>query len=304
VSIERQDWSRDEREALAGLEDQIEAMASRHRHDPPLAMLRAAQADALPPDLQDSVAEHLSTSAFSRAMADDLGDDAPSLTREEQDRLLARITKEARHAPDTGRAWGWLRPLLAGSGVVALGAGLWIVASRIEVAEPIAPPETTVAVSLPPAAPSFLLPFEKPEVTLGMAALTWRGSQGSNQLLADLKPGLDAYRQGDYAAADRELTALATRYPGTIEILFYQGVSRLFLNNLSGAIASLSAAETVGDRTFAADVAWYRAVAEQRAGDVTEARARLDALCRERDDRSARACSALDQLTKAAPALP
>jgi hypothetical protein len=303
VSIERHDWDRDERAALAGLEDQIEAMASRHRDDPPLAMLRAAQADALPPDLQGAIADHLSASAFSRTIADGLGDDEPALTPDAQDRLLARITKEARTAQDTGRAWGWLRPLLAGSGIVAVGAGLWLVASRIEVAEPIAPPETTVAVSLPPAAPPFLLPFEKPEVTLGMAALTWRGSQGSNQLLADLKPGLDAYREGDYATADRALTALADRYPGTIEILFYQGVSRLFLNNLSGAIASLNAAEMVGDRTFAADVAWYRAVAEQRAGNLGDARTRLDALCREQGKGAARACGALDQLTKAAPAL-
>ena len=141
-----------------------------------------------------------------------------------------------------------------------------------------------------------------------MGALTWRGSTTStddgNQLLAALKPGLDAYRQSDYATANRELTALDSRYPGTIEILFYQGVSRLFLEDYSGAIASFEAAEAASnDRTFAADVAWYRAVAEQRAGNVAQARAHLDAICSARGADAARACTAIEQMT-AAPATP
>ena len=45
----------------------------------------------------------------------------------------------------------------------------------------MAPPERTVVVALPPAAPPFLLPFDKPEVRLGMGALTWRGSDGRQQ---------------------------------------------------------------------------------------------------------------------------
>jgi hypothetical protein len=163
-------------------------------------------------------------------------------------------------------------------------------------------------VALPPAVPPFLLPFEKPDVRLGMGALTWRGSSPStsddgNQLLADLKPGLDAYRGNDYARANRELTALVSRYPGTIEILFYQGVSRLFLNDYAGAIAAFDAADAVGDRTFASDVAWYRAVAEQRSGHDAEARAQLDAICKARGADAGRACTALEQLAKA-PANP
>jgi hypothetical protein len=140
-----------------------------------------------------------------------------------------------------------------------------------------------------------------------MSALTWRGSKpasdNGNQLLTDLKPGLDAYRRGDYATADRELTALATRYPGTIEILFYQGVSRLFLNDLAGAITAFDAADAVGDPTFAADVTWYRAVAEQRAGNAANARTRLEAICSARGTDAARACTALEQIAKS-PANP
>ena len=294
MNIDRHAWDRDEREALAGLEDEIETMRQRHAGDPPFELLRAAHADALPPDLQTTVSEHLSASALSRTLAEGLGEDGPTLTAEEQERLLARIMKEAGKASETSRLWNWFRPALVGSGLVAVASLVWLVSSTTERSERMAPPETTVVVALPPAVPPFLLPLEKPDVRLGMGALTWRGTTGSsNQLLTDLKPGLDAYRRGDYANADRELTALAARYPGTIEILFYQGVSKLFLNDLAGAIASLTAAEAVGDRTFAADVSWYRAVAEQRSGNVPDARIRLDALCRAG---AARACSALEQL--------
>lgn len=195
----------------------------------------------------------------------------------------------------------WLRPALLGVGIVAVGGLVWLISSETEVAERMAPPERTVVVALPPERPPFLLPFDKPDVRLGSGALTWRGLTGNNNpLLADLQPGLDAYRQGDYTAANRELTAAASRYPGTIEILFYQGVSRLFLNDLPGAIAALTAAEAVGDRSFAADVSWYRAIAEQRSGNVTAAHERLDALCRAGGDLARRACYGRDQLAKMA----
>ncbi len=302
MNTHRHDWDRDEREALLGLEEQIQTMRQRHRTDPPLELLRAAHADALPSDLQAAVSEHLAASAMSRTLAEGLSEDGPTLSSEEQERLLARIMARAR-AKDAGKTsettgvWNWLRPALLGSGIVAIASLVWIVSSQTEVAERMSPPERTVVVALPPAAPPFLLPFDKPEVRLGLGVLTWRGSKSdSNQLLTDLKPGLDAYRRGDYLIADREFGALATRYPGTIEILFYQGVTKLFLNDLPGAITALDAAEAVGDRTFAADVSWYRAVAEQRSGNPTAAHARLDALCRAGGHHARRACYGRDQL--------
>jgi hypothetical protein len=303
VTTDRHDWDRDEREALAGLDDQIDAMRRRHVNDPPFELLRAAHADALPSDLQAAVSEHMAASAMSRTLAEGIGEDAPGLSADEQQRLLARIMNEARKESEPSRGWAWLRPALVGSGVIAMAAVVWIVARQTEVGERMAPPETTVVVATPPAAPPFLLPFEKPDVRLGMGALTWRGSKPAtddgNQLLTELKPGLDAYRRSDYATADRELTVLANRYPGTIEILFYQGVSRLFLNDLPGAISSFDAAEALNDRTFAADVSWYRAVAEQRSGNAAGAQARLDALCRAGGNGAARACAALDQIADA-----
>jgi len=303
VNTHRHDWDREEREALSGLEDQLDAMRRRHVNDPPVEILRAAHADALPEDLQTAVTDHLAASAMSRTLAEGLGDDTPALSRDEQDRLLARIMKDARKESAPASAWGWLRPVLVGSGIVAIASLVWVVSKTTEVGEPLGPPETQVVVNLPPAAPPFLLPFDKPDVRLGMGALTWRGSSPTttddgNQLLADLKPGLDAYRQNDYATANRELTALATRYPGTIEILFYQGVSRLFLEDYTGATAAFDAADAIGDATFASDVSWYRAVAEQRSGNVAQARTHLDAICSAQGADAARACVALEQLSK------
>jgi hypothetical protein len=303
VTTDRHDWDRDEREALAGLDDQIDAMRQRHVDDPPFELLRAAHAGALPEDLQASVSEHLAASRLSRTLAEGVGEDTPALSAADQDRLLARIMTKAREESAPATAWAWLRPLLIGSGLVAVTSLVWIVARETEVGERIDPPETQVVVALPPATPPFLLPFEKPDVRLGMGALTWRGSKPTttddgNQLLANLKPGLDAFRQGDYTTANRELTALDTRYPGTIEILFYQGVSRLFLDDLPGAIAAFDAAEALGDPTFEADVLWYRAVAEQRSGNVTSARGRLDTICRSGGADATRACNALEQLAK------
>lgn len=306
MNTDRHDWDREEREALAGLEDQLDAMRRRHVDDPPIEMLRAAHADALPEDLQTPLSDHLAASAMSRTLAEGLGDDTPILSREEQNRLLARIMKDAKSEPAPKSGWGWLRPVLVGSGIVVLASLVWVVSKTTEVGERLGPPETQVVVALPSAAPPFLLPFDKPDVRLGMAALTWRGPSptpdAGNQLLADLRPGLDAYRQNDYVTANRELTALATRYPGTIEILFYQGVSRLFLEDYTGAIAAFEAADAVGDATFASDVSWYRAVAEQRAGNVAQARAHLEAICTARESDAARACTALEQLSQASAA--
>jgi hypothetical protein len=302
MSTSGNDWDRDEHDALDRVRDQLEAIRERHKDDPALDLLRAARADVLPGELQDTVARHLSESAWSRALVDGLADGEATIEPEASQRLLRRITSEASRASGDSRAHGWLRPLFLGSAVAAAAAVAWLVV-RSPADVPASPeaPVSTLATAQPPDAPPFQLAFEKPDVRLSMAALTWRGTAGDNQLLADLRPAFDAYRQGEYAVADREFTALAERYPSTTEILFYQGVSRLYLNDPAGARAVLTAAEDVADSTFMADVRWYLAVAEQHAGNVSDARSRLEALCREQGSNAARACTALEQLDSRAP---
>ena len=72
MTTPRDDWDADEREALDGLEGELAEIRRRHEGDPSLAMLRAAAADALPPELQARVTRHLQDSAWSRALLDGL----------------------------------------------------------------------------------------------------------------------------------------------------------------------------------------------------------------------------------------
>ena len=147
-----------------------------------------------------------------------------------------------------------------------------------------------------PPAPAFEMPLDKPEIKLSVAALTWRGAGIDNPFLMDLKPAIDAFRGSDYVAADRVFSSLAPKYPQSPEVPYYHGVTRLFLKDAPGAIALLGRAQRVGDKTFAADIAWYRAVAEQRAGNSAAARERLAGLCGEPGERSAAACDALKKI--------
>jgi len=296
VSAPRSDWDRDERDSLAGLEAQVDAMHRRHAGSPPLEMLRAGLAGVLPSELQTKVSQHLSESAVSRTLAEGLGPDQPGLAVEERDRLLDRVLKDARHAGATGTKRIWPRLLLVVSAAAAVASMAWLVPDASRRERNVAPGPTIARAQ--PSSPPFLLPFDKPDVRIGIASLTWRGPSNS-QLLTDMKPGLDAYRRSDYATAERELTLMSARHPTSVEIFFYQGVSRLFLDDLPGAIEALTAANAIADPGFASEVSWYLAVAEQRAGRTREARTRLEALCASGVTDAAVACTAIDAVTTA-----
>lgn len=291
-------WDRDEREALEGLEGELESLRQRHAGEVPLELLRAARHDALPPDLQTDAAARLATDAWSRALVEGLDDAEASFGPEDQARVLRGIQRAARQ--DESRAsspiaWTWLRPVLAGAATVAIVGVVWLWRGNEPPARtPPAQPEGQTAAARP-AAPRFEIPLEKPDVMLSAAALTWRGA-AENPLLVDLKPAVDAFRQGDYTSAARQFAALENRYPNAIEVFYYGGVSRLFVNDTTGAVASLGRAAALADEVFAPHVTWYRAIAEQRAGRENTARAQLSALCAGSSARAARACEALKQL--------
>ncbi len=84
--------------------------------------------------------------------------------------------------------------------------------------------------------------FAKPEVELSTDALSWRGAAADNTFLADLTPAFDAYRDGDYARAAAAFNRLSARYPGSVDVLFYQGVTRMLLGDFAGAIDPLTVA--------------------------------------------------------------
>lgn len=133
----------------------------------------------------------------------------------------------------------------------------------------------------------------KPEVKLTMLALRWRGGGQPGAGFAEaVAPALQAFRADNYEESRRLLAALASRYPSSVEIPFYQGVSELFLGLYRDSVITLQRAGRLADAAFAADAAWYLGIALSRAGEVSEARARFAALCKGENEYAARACIA------------
>jgi hypothetical protein len=290
-------WDRDERQAIEELGEELETVQARHQHDPDISLLRAARHQALPSELLASVEHRLSTDPWTRALVDGLDEAEPTLTSDDEGRLLARLHRDIGQSGRHGRSWAWLRPALAAAALTAVAVTFWMMfrgGSQIPHVPARSPDESAVAGPTEPT--RFLLPLDKPEVMISLSALTWRGEGSGNQLLADLKRPLDAFREGDYARADREFTALEPRYPNAVEVFFYGGVSRLFLDEPQRADASLARAGELADATFAPHIAWYRAIAEQRVGNLAGARVRLEELCRGTGNRSGRACNAVREI--------
>src|SRR5688572_33467095 len=101
----RDGWDADEQDALDGLEAELAEIRRRHQDDPSLAMLRAADGNALPADMQARVARHLQDSRWSQALVDGLREAGADDRRdaESQARLFTRITREAHAAPGPQR---------------------------------------------------------------------------------------------------------------------------------------------------------------------------------------------------------
>lgn len=310
MSSRRDDWDGVEREALDGLEAELAEIRRRHQDDPSLAMLRAADKDALPQDLQARVDRHLRESPWSRALVDGLRETGADdhLDAESEDRLLERITRaaQAESRAVSGRPW---KPALMMGGL-ALAASLLvaIVVSRPRtptVDEPAAvrsrSEQPQVVESSPK--PKFEISYTKPEVKLSPAALTWRGDAPASPFIEALKPAFDAYRAGDYTKAVLAFDQLSTTYPTSIEVLFYQGVSRILAGNDAAAIAPLEAAARLSSATFAEDVEWSLAVARLRSGDL-DAAATINSLCAAGGAHASEACAAAAQLRSAVQSIP
>ena len=291
MTLPRDDWDEDERRALKGLEHELDQLHARHRDDPPFELLRAADADALPEPLQGAIAEHLEQSAWSRALVEGGADADATLDADDQQRLFARIQRSSRATPAASfwRARFWI-PALAAAAVLIVMVGVFRRSGPDLDQRPLPPAESQVAIAQP--APVFRLPLDKPDVKLTPAALVLRSEGRDARFVDDIAPALTAYRASDYSEADRRFAVLETRYPKSVEVAFYRGVSQLFLNDPRAAILSLQSARRLDDDAFAAEIGRYLAVASERAGDVARARAELDSLCRAKSAYAPRACEA------------
>ena len=287
------DWDQEEDDALRLVGDELAELRRHHASDPPFDLLRAADGDALPTDLQSATAAHLAGSRWSRALVENANAASEQIKPDQEDRVLEHVR---RAAGARGRQWPAWFSLLATTALVVLAV---VIVQRFRAAPP-APATASVAEATPPptsAVAQFQIPLQKPELKLSPRSLTYRGDASNDDFALRIKPGFDAYRNDDYSRAAVELGTLATGYPQSVEVFFYQGVSRLFLNDLAGADMALSAADRIGDSSFASEIAWYRAVVDERTGRRADAQARLAALCQHGDQRwRAAACEAADKL--------
>lgn len=296
MSQPRDGWDGDERDAMSGLEPELAALRRKHQDTPSLAMLRAADADALPPELQAKVTRHLQQSAWSRAVVEGLRDTGvdDQLDAVSEERLWQRINRDAAAAAPRSR----MPAMMFGGLALAATVLIAVLIPREDPTAPVtpvdAPPATVVAP--PPAPPPPQIAFAAPEIKLSPSALTWRDA-GENPFVQDLAPAFTAYRAADYARAAAAFDAVTPKYPDAIEVRFYGGVSHLLAGDDARAIDALQAAARLKSTTFADDVAWFLAVARQRAGHQDAAA--FAAVCRGQSAYAAAACAAVTQLTSA-----
>jgi tetratricopeptide (TPR) repeat protein len=299
VTTRPNDWDDEEIETFASLEDELADLRERHRRDPPLDLLRAAGADALPDPLQEKVAAYLHSSDWNRALVEGADAADPTLDAAWADRLLTGIRKRPLDEGATARRarWVWAPALaLAAVAIAALVGVVWRDAARPIEAPATAGREASPATTQQPTQPprqTFKLELAKPDVKLTATALILRGEGKTGRFVDEAAPGLNAYRAGDYEKAAREFEALQPRYPKSVEIMFYLGISRLFLEDAPAAARALESARDLNDESFNGDAEWYLAVAYERAGDRDRSRARLEGLCRGNGAFAARACAAV-----------
>jgi len=273
-------------EPFAEASPAIAEMRRRCADCPSARLLSAAAAEALPADEQEAVAAHVASCPTCRDLQADFERlDPVPLEVSAVEKMLRQVARQAKaESRPSPRRWTYWVPV---SAAVAAGFLLLVFAGRAlgPAPAPVSPtPVPNLAVAAPvPTPPPVVAPgpaLEKPPVKLTMLALTWRSGEGTIDFAADIAPALDAFRADRYDEAARKLQALAPRYPSSVEIPFYRGVSQLFLGSDNDAVNSLRRAQRLADDTFASDAAWYLGIALARSGHVIEARVRFESLCR------------------------
>lgn len=286
-----------ERELLEELGVNVEEARVTTAGCPPPELVKALSADFLPEELRVRVAEHVGACVLCKRLARDLEEvGGADLSPDLETRIRAKLPPHAPRAAGAAFAsklsWPWIwRPVTAAAALAVIALVLLRQGGQTPRQTPIrqqsAPPTQTVA----PA--ENLIPIEKPAVKLTAASLVLRGADGKDEkFLKDLAPALDAYRKDQYVAAEKQFARLSSVYPGSVEVRFYLGVSRLFTQDNDGAVTALRAADEMGDDTFGDDAAWYLMLAQQRAGNKERAEAQRKLICAGHGPYSEKACRA------------
>jgi hypothetical protein len=199
---------------------------------------------------------------------------------------------EVDHRPSVAD-WRWLATAAALVLTVGLGAW-WAVRSRAvdnssqAGSAPIAAPAVDAA---PAASAAWASLSSAPEVRLPPSLiLTMRGTEADRDaFLKAFGEAIAPSRAGRFAEAASALAPVAERYSDVVETWFYLGASRLYSGAPAEAVEPLRRARS--SEVVGAEARWLQAVALQRAGRESEARAELQAICAEAGDYQARACA-------------
>ncbi len=218
-------------------------------------------------------------------------------------RVITLIDADANVAgkvADRRNAFGDWRGLAAAAAVVlTIGLGVWWavrggattndqLAGNANAQPPAAAPVVDTApvpsalwASLP-AAPEVRLPAD--------LVLTMRGADADRDaFLKAFGEAIAPYREKRFAEAAASLAPVAERFANVVEVWFYLGAARLYAGAPSEAIEPLRRAR--GSSVVGDDARWLQAVALQRAGRESEARAAVQALCSEAGPYRERACA-------------
>jgi len=290
-----------EAEWLAEARGQVEALQKQRQTCPSFHLVRAARAEALPDELQAAVTSHIAgcrTCASSRADLEHVGASA-DITQEETLRILSRVRREGLSTERSALSWFFSWRTAFATAALALCA-IVVVQQMRKTVRP-ASPTGTVSRQEPAVQVPEALRLDKPDVKLTLAVLTWRGdSSKGQQLLADMGPALNLYKADRFADAARELETVSAKYPASVEIFFYLGISRLFLDDHAAAIKALEKADGLARDSFSADVSWYLALAYFKSGRIADAQARLTSLAAGNSPYSTRARAAVEALKSSA----
>lgn len=249
---------------------------------PAPALLNAAGAGALTPDLSAAVQAHLDRCAICRHLAADLLQIEPDFDALQQARIRAAVT---RRRPPFLR----IAAVAASLAVVASGAMLLSNAARPGWIPGAAPPARVLA----PGPLVSALAADKLAPPMRAGALSWRASGEHYDL--DLATALKPYSENKFKAAAAALERVSARYPDNPEPLMYLGVCQLLMDRPIDAERTLRRAVPLGGPAVD-DVRWYLAVAAYQNGKRADARQLLARLCGGTSRRAAEACLAHDQI--------
>ena len=114
-----------------------------------------------------------------------------------------------------------------------------------------------------------------------------------------LEQALVPLRNGDYAAAATALDGVLLDHPQEMRAQLYLGIARLFQDEPQNALELLRPLEFNSPDEVAAEASWYSLVGIARLRDPSHVEAEAKTLCSAGRRTSARACAALETLSRA-----